>query len=178
MNNPVNLLDRNGKWPERIHDHILDKAFGGILTNDQISILKQASVFVDTHQGVNDSYLHEMSAPGQTVNDAEGLMSCYIQTQEDRATEKLGEVKFNDALYEVGQALHPIMDATSPSHTGFQVWREPGENVFNAALAVEHFMLEFNISPGQLETTANAVKEEYSKVILQNFVNELTGVNL
>lgn len=46
-NNPLSYVDKNGKWPTRIHNWIIDQAFGGILTPAQLQILKDVSAHQD-----------------------------------------------------------------------------------------------------------------------------------
>jgi len=53
--------------------------------------------------------------------------------------------------------LHPIMDSTSPSHTGFQVWdgflNTPGYEL------IRHWYLERTISESQIETTVGLINK-------------------
>jgi RHS repeat-associated protein len=45
-NNPLAFVDHNGKWPTKIHEQIIDKAFPG-LSSRQRQVLKDASSYVD-----------------------------------------------------------------------------------------------------------------------------------
>ncbi len=90
------------------------------MTAKQIETLQIASWYVDTFQGASDSYLHGMrdgtTVPEQTVEDAEKKTNDFIN-------EKTTDFVENGNLFSLGEALHPIMDKTSPSHEGTQSWK-------------------------------------------------------
>ena len=75
-NNPLEYVDRNGKWPTSIHNQIIDTAFKGSLSPAQLQILKDVSAQQDSilggGQGNGLSFEHAMRGPGQTVEQAEG----------------------------------------------------------------------------------------------------------
>ena len=58
----------------------------------------------------------------QAVEEAKKLMDDYIKEHMKKYQEYLKQGKNEDAYFELGMALHPVMDSTSPTHTGFQVW--------------------------------------------------------
>ncbi len=42
LNNPLAYVDRNGLWPTRIHNEIIEAVFGGVLTRHQVALLRAA----------------------------------------------------------------------------------------------------------------------------------------
>jgi RHS repeat-associated protein len=132
LNNTVALCDPNGKWSQKIHERIIDKAFPGLSTH-QRDVLKRASARVDSillgGQDLNLSYQHGMRAPWQSVKDAKHLAKEFIKTNEaiaakDAAANRVEFVEnlSDKALEAFGKALHTITDKLSPAHEGFQVW--------------------------------------------------------
>jgi RHS repeat-associated protein len=126
LNNPYRNIDNDGRWSEDIHNAIIDKAFPGKNYASMRDAFKKASVDVDTdNQATKDSYMHGMSAPGQSTKDAEVLFNAFLKKQADLYKENIsGNYRLAEytANYQLGKAMHAIMDTTSPSHSGFQVW--------------------------------------------------------
>jgi hypothetical protein len=61
------------------------------------------------------------------------------------------------AYFALGMALHPIMDSTSPSHSGFQGWEgfwdTPGYKF------VTHWTAERGINSSQVQQTVNLIND-------------------
>ncbi len=134
-NQPVDSVDPMGLWSTDAHNFIINSAFGNCLSEPQLKRLREASAYVDRPVGQLESnaYQHGMrGGPNQSEADARRRAADFIKGHEQRARSlapkgcKDGYQNLSsDALWEIGQALHTIMDETSPSHEGFQVWNGP-----------------------------------------------------
>jgi hypothetical protein len=70
-----------------------------------------------------------MSSPGESEEQAEADYNTFVSMNEDAATNDqvnfwlAGGTGYSDkALAEFAAALHAVVDSTSPTHRGFQVW--------------------------------------------------------
>jgi RHS repeat-associated protein len=127
--NPISENDPLGLWGTEVHNYILEYAFPG-LTWGMLQALENGSASVDAlwNQGASTAYEHAMRAPGQSVADAQGKMCSFVQQHLATFNSLAGSQNPADiyaAYYALGQALHPIMDSTSPAHAGWQVWQTP-----------------------------------------------------
>jgi hypothetical protein len=109
-----------------------------------------------------------MRGPGQTVAEARTLMEGFIADNEKAAAAaqsahaaKGGQGLANDALTGLGNALHPVMDSSSPGHAGFQQWT--GSGLVGQKL-LAHGAKELTINTQQLNTAVAAVRAEYLKL--------------
>ncbi len=141
-NNPVNWVDPQGLWSTRIHDRLIDKAFPD-LSKKYRDVLKRVSRNVDRDQSREGSYRHAMRYPGQSVEDARGKMEKFINNRLNEYESKKSRGKMEEAYEALGEVLHPVMDATSPSHEGFQEWR----GLRHPYEALRHWLREREISP-------------------------------
>jgi hypothetical protein len=94
-----------------------------------INAIEQGSLSVDdpANQGPSNAYQHEMTAPGQSIADAKAKMCKFIA---DNMAGFNGGNQSNIrdqiiAFRDLGRALHPVMDSTSPAHSGWQPWYNP-----------------------------------------------------
>jgi RHS repeat-associated protein len=72
MNNPLEYLDTNGKWPTRIHDWIVDHALPK-LSGHERGIIKAASKAVDYAKGTmsnENAYKHGLRKSDETLEQA------------------------------------------------------------------------------------------------------------
>jgi RHS repeat-associated protein len=142
-NNAVASYDGFGLWPSShdiggliiglnlplTHQNSIERAIPG-LTREEYDILDRATREVDEDQSVGNSFMHAMRAgahngkPEQSIEDAKTEANAFV-------TEHLNMARIllcpcapdrTEALHQFGLALHTIQDATSPAHTGFQVW--------------------------------------------------------
>jgi len=99
------------------HDEIIRDSFGGILTPVEIGILQQASRDFDSaHQSAAESYMHAMREKGQSPESAMELTDQFIAERIAAAKQYANAGHRECALIALGQAMHPVMDASSPMH--------------------------------------------------------------
>lgn len=84
--------------------------------------LERGSAHVDNDQSQEGSFKHGMRTPKQSSKEAETLMNQFIEQKVREYKELLSQGKDKEAYFRLGEAMHPIMDSTSPSHKGFQIW--------------------------------------------------------
>ncbi len=125
LNNPHKFVDKDGRWPTTIHDLILRLAFPN-LSSEQINAMQVGSFSVDVPWTLFEEYAnqHAMRRNDQTVEDAKREMDKFIAEKSDlaQANNDGGDNPSINSLYNFGQAMHPIMDNTSPTHRPFQVF--------------------------------------------------------
>jgi RHS repeat-associated protein len=175
-NNPLQFVDENGSWPTQIHNKIIDAAFPN-LTTAQRQILKDVSAHQDAiltdgnimgGQAGALSFQHAMRDSGQSVAEAESDYNYFVSLNEDEATRiqigfwAAGNQGFsNNALAEFALALHAILDSTSPSHAGFQVWE--------LSHLREHKKAEASITPQQLNAAVSAAQNAFNTTFHPTF---------
>lgn len=195
LNNPLRYIDRHGKWPTDIHNVILNAAFNR-LSNAQVAVLQSASESVDSFwrggQTAALAYQHGMRSPYETAAHARADADQFILSNERAAaTEAAKAGSVNDAaLNDLGRALHTIMDRTSPSHAGEQVWTGGGEPgltsaagptgfvvgvVIDAIRAKIHSDKEKQITLDQYHKAVDAARTEYLKTFGQDAYYRATG---
>jgi hypothetical protein len=94
-----------------------------------LAAIEQGSASVDdpANQGPSNAYKHAMRAPGQSIADAQGKM-CQFVSDNMAGYNGGNQSNIRDqiiAFRDLGRALHPIMDSTSPAHSGWQIWNNP-----------------------------------------------------
>ena len=169
-NSPLRLTDNNGKWPTNIHNQIIDKSFPN-LTDAQRQILKDVSAQQDSILGGGQanslSFEHAMRGPGQTVEQAQGQFNDFVASSETSAQtaewtfwlkdiDNAGSMS-DEALARFGEALHAVVDSTSPAHVGFQEW-----NVWNFWGDWKHHNAESKITPQQMNNAINAARNAFN----------------
>jgi len=157
-NDPMNWIDPSGLWTGGNHDKILDRAFGGCLTSAEIDILKSASEYVDRDQSLEGSFKHAMRAPEQSIEAAQQQWSDYVAGQLSAAQ---GLASRGAQLFALGTGMHALMDNTSPSHEGFQVWN--GMNYIDPRVW-RHGIGDASLSDTQAEKTAEILRRYYNSL--------------
>lgn len=127
FNNPLRYVDQDGKWPTRTHNLIIDKAFGSLVQSGQMSsrnlaMIKAGSLRADADQSTYGSYKHAMNGPGDLTEATKVNMGNFIDSKLGEFVSSLNSDP-DKAFTALGEALHPVMDATSPAHEGFQEWK-------------------------------------------------------
>jgi RHS repeat-associated protein len=188
LNNPINRIDPTGLWVPGVHRQISYAAFTGPsifiepsifrLSDDEKRYVEQGSEYVDTFQSPEDAYMHAMrtgrrNGNSQTVAQAEKLMRRFIYKylfiyKEIESLDAGSSAYHGLALQNLGMAMHPVMDSTSPSHTGFQPWFGD-ENTFEL---LAHVSVEKSISPETRQITVNLMHEE-----ITNFEKRYSLIN-
>jgi RHS repeat-associated protein len=128
LNNPYRYIDPDGKWPKEVHNTIISRAFSGgnyKLSPKIIAAMQRGSSEADStkYQDTRHSYMHAMRAEGQDAGDAAGLAVTFITQKMTEYKTLMNEGKTEKAYEALGMAMHPLMDATSPSHEGMQEWK-------------------------------------------------------
>ncbi len=160
---------KNGRWPARIHNQIIDAAFP-TLSPAQREILKEVSLEQDSLLGGGQSptlaFQHGMRGPGQSVADAQAAYNAFVADHLNRATQ--AQINFwahgnaglsNDALKQFAMALHAILDSTSPEHLGFQEWN------WNPLSALVHRSGERLIMSWELDNGAKMARDSFSNTL-------------
>jgi hypothetical protein len=65
----------------------------------------------------------------------------------------------DEGLFALGEAMHALMDQTSPSHQGFQEWK--GIKISNAVGGLIHVIRELKISDEQMAEIVKILQEYY-----------------
>lgn len=157
QNSPINYVDSDGLWPERIHNRIISIAFENLPKN-LISQIEKGSAYSDSwkFQSPNFNHMHATRQNDESIDAARDKMQGYINEHLHSFQTFLDAGQFEKAFFELGMALHPIMDSTSPSHEGFQPW----EGVLNTPgyQLINHWGKEQSISPDRLSKTIELIK--------------------
>jgi RHS repeat-associated protein len=166
--NPLRMVDPNGKWPTEIHNEIIDKAFPG-LSARQRDVLKSASYKMDhcmTCQSEGNSYQHSMRAPSENPADAKQKANDFIGTEEHMAqgfqkATPADASKINDrSLSMFGNAAHTVADGTSPAHVDAQGNPLPWDE-FSPSAVKAHKEAESTISPDEMDAAINALRKAF-----------------
>ena len=123
---PTSRTDPYGLWSTEAHNAILQHAFGG-LDPQLLQYIEEGSASVDgiANQFGDSSYMHAMRAPGQTATDAKAKACRFIKDHlaiYNRYKSDPFPRMQQYAFQALGEAMHPVMDSTSPVHSGWQVW--------------------------------------------------------
>lgn len=142
-NNPLTLVDENGKWPQGTHRDLVRYAFGG-LSNWQITLVQAGTRRVDySAEGKplstlwpSEAHKHAMTPDGMTSDEAKSAAQKYLNEKlaEVRALQKgyesLGNTGLSgSALIALGEATHVYEDMTSPAHGFDKVYAIPMKTI-------------------------------------------------
>jgi hypothetical protein len=101
-----------------VHDQLIQHALSGIASGSDIRALQQASRNLDKQtQGTASSYMHSMRAPGQSSADAIKARDQFVASELNTARSLAADGDRAGALTHLGNAMHPVMDQSSPEHT-------------------------------------------------------------
>lgn len=140
-NNPLRFTDPLGLWSTEAHNYFIDALIKAKFPNMPQHIrnyIKQGSAYADQSlfQSPEYAYMHAMSSSSMDAATAKRKMDEFINnamqsyqkelclSEKFRSRGDLGWALYfeRSAYMNLGMALHPIMDSTSPTHRGFQKW--------------------------------------------------------
>jgi len=158
LNDPINIVDPLGLWPTGIHNKIIRKAFSSSPSPARVAI-ERGSKYADSlkFQSPKYGYMHSMRMSNQTVEETEKLMNDYINKHLKEYKDQVKEGNCDKAYFHLGMALHPVMDSTSPTHSGFQIW--DGIMVTPGYKIVQHILGERTISRTQINRTVQLINQ-------------------
>ncbi len=143
LGNPLAFVDKNGKWPTRTHDFLIDRAFGNLSSN-QRALIKAGSLTVDTIGSYkpgstfwpSEAHKHAMTQKGLSQEQAMEKSNAYLQgmlndvTARQREHEEAGGKGISStALILLGEATHVYEDMTSPAHGYDKIYGIPQKMV-------------------------------------------------
>jgi hypothetical protein len=106
--------------------------FQGRVNREGIQIMQQRQVSMDEHQRPEEQFMHAMwdsksltnKNPALRVDRAHAIASADLLVKDrlHAAAVALKEHRMTEAYRALGDAIHTLQDATSPSHRGFQDW--------------------------------------------------------
>jgi RHS repeat-associated protein len=146
-----------GTAPPLTHENSISRSIPGDYHDHHI--LVAATLWVDMHQAVDESFMHAMSQPHESLQRARFRANEFVRTHLVEARRLLCKCPADrdQALIEFGTALHTIQDATSPAHTAFQTWEGKG----HILAAVRHLNLEW-FDPGPASALDRATANLWS----------------
>jgi hypothetical protein len=118
-----------GPWSDDIHQMAIDRVLGNLLSDASRQILKDDQTLIDKDQSAEQSAEHSMT--GMT---GDGQVEATQRAAYIAKTEQLLALNFKaaidsrkagnepQAMHALARTLHALEDATSPAHSGFQVW--------------------------------------------------------
>jgi RHS repeat-associated protein len=169
-NNPLVMVDDNGKWPTWIHEKIIDAALP-LLSSAQRKEIKEGSYSVDNPrnggQDTSHANEHGMAKPGQSREKAAEGADQFINTNVDNAQTAKQYHGLTSSLWDFGRAFHTVSDMTSPSHEDYQTWRLSG--------AASHVWGESDISYYRLGLAVGATLELYKYTYGSEELKKATG---
>ncbi|HRJ87047.1 MAG TPA: RHS repeat-associated core domain-containing protein [Pyrinomonadaceae bacterium] len=140
-NNPLTLFDDNGKWPTKVHNALIDRAFAG-LSKGERQIIKDGSKSTDWRREKSPYFIatrypenaHEHSMRQEGVSFEDGM-----KKTDDFIRGKLSEAQSSQLSYEsaglrglsgkalfiFGNGSHALEDFSSPEHGPGAVYSIP-----------------------------------------------------
>ncbi len=125
--------DLDGRWPAKgrpVHQRSIDRVLSGLPAKDR-EALKAAQVAMDKDQSAAGAPTHAMRGPGQTAQQARDQANRFVHSELELARRLEAEGRHPEAMRHLGNAMHTLQDATSPSHERFQVWDEKWNSVWS-----------------------------------------------
>lgn len=120
--NPITFIDPLGLWATDAHDYFIDTMFSSLAPAIR-DIIKSGSAYADKpkFQGPDYAHMHAMSSKSMSAIESRKNMCDFIKKYMGAANDAQLAGTAHYWFY-IGMALHPVMDSTSPSHEGFQMW--------------------------------------------------------
>jgi len=128
---------------DTIHQAAIDHALPALSEADR-KVLKDQQKVIDTRQSTADSYQHAMMGMSGPPSGVEALRKRFRDLTDGCIHQSLVAAQQSErngdhtgALQALGAAIHAMEDATSPTHDGFQPWRDD-ESIWEKAKHVAH----------------------------------------
>jgi RHS repeat-associated protein len=143
-NNPLTLVDENGKWPTGTHSRIINQAlntmsekfrsavrWGSIKTDYPGTVLERNA---HKHAMTPASYITKTCDVDCAKGKARQAATEFVNANLNKAAEKFKEAQkygqgsdqgvalVKESLTYFGRAIHTVMDNVSPAHGGFQIF--------------------------------------------------------
>ncbi len=172
LNNPYKYVDKDGAWPERIHNKLIDQAFSKgdyKLNANIIGIFKQASAYADSadYQAAKFSYMHSMSTTIYSEEMAAKFTTYYVEGKIAEYKRLMAEgnwVATDKANYAIGMAMHAVMDSTAPSHENYQSWGGlEWLNPLSWIKGAEHGLLEQYANSSKKRETVRMLRDLHNR---------------
>lgn len=176
-----------------VHQIAIENVLSNQVPANLIEILQNEQAYVDTFQDATDSFKHSMTGLNDVGEPLTNEQYKYILAAEQFVHTQLSEAiaarlagNTNLAYTNLGIALHPLEDATSPAHKPFQGWLGSKEGLLET---MEHVDQEWSYpddtnDPVQVEQRAElegSVQYAYnifigSNSMPVNFYNHTNGL--
>ena len=153
------------KWCPSIHERIIREALKDRLTVEELDIVGAGSNECDSHPNSHlpsCAHFHAMRAPGEDSTTAYRKSTAWFYDRLRKFTDNPNK----QGLYCLGQALHVLTDATSPSHVGFQEWHGV-EDIFTFFKAIVHVQAESGITEQLFRYNVVKVRGAYDWAVKQ-----------
>lgn len=128
---PIHYYDPAGKWSSQSramgrYQPVHQQAIRNVLANQvgpvALRILENQQILIDENQGNADQFMHAMTGAGQDRAQVINQANTFVKTKLEKAMASQQAGRVEEAYRNLGDAIHTLQDATSPSHRGFQVW--------------------------------------------------------
>jgi RHS repeat-associated protein len=124
LGNPLNLSDPFGLWSTEAHNYFIENFFYDLPISAR-EIIMQGSAHADSapFQAAAFSYMHAMSSDTLSAGVAKQQFCAFLKEKMAIYKRDIGRPGgTRNAYFNLGMAMHAIMDSTSPAHSGFQKW--------------------------------------------------------
>jgi len=116
--NPYAFIDPDGRWSAKAHDKLIENALGDRIPSYDVSTIQKSSRDFDKKtQGADESHMHSMAQTGQSPADARAARDSFVGNTMVAARAAADSGDREGALKKFGEAMHPVMDSSSPMHT-------------------------------------------------------------
>jgi RHS repeat-associated protein len=135
---PSKMIINN--WSPDAHDILVQLALGpcGVSPLD-ISLIQAGSRDVDKRHALDPKYAnaHYMAMRGQSADAAIAGANAWTSWYEQDAQDAWNDKDYDDAMFTLGQSIHPVMDSTSPMHVNLKTgkpktWPTAGNAPFHS----------------------------------------------
>lgn len=161
--NPLSNIDPLGLWSTEAHNYFLRQMFPGI-DPAMLSALEAGSAAADSmkYQDAEHVYMHAMSSGKVSPAESRKRMCQFIKDKRGLYQMYTQHGLPYSAFFEMGMALHPVMDSTSPAHRGFQRWRYRDAGNHGGNLPGMPSMEDVDTAPKYLNETLQLMQKAFN----------------